>query len=618
MDRDLFGLSFPQLLEWRADQDPRAVAFRERRTTGWTDWTWQQVRQAAISVGLALRKRGLGPGECVAIMTRPRVEGLIAMLAAQGIGALPAMVYATTPSETMPVVLDRTTARFFVAEMPEYLDRLPEHAVPDMTLILLGGDATNEDHGATRWEELVAEGDAEQVGGRALWSELVAASSPDEASAVYFTSGTTGPPKAAMLSSRNVLCSYFAPFGMSHGQLSPPGREDRTFHEIPLGSVAGPVLALYHPLLYGCVAWIPQPDDIPRALREASPTVYIAFPRTWEVWAAEILAEIEARGRLYRLAYRLVMLLRARSQELASRNGWQARFLGGLSRVGHRYLVRPLLERRGCADARYVFSGGAPLSPALVRQWQMWGLAIRQIYGMTESGGLATMETATPPRAGIAGRPVPGMELRLADDGEVLVRGPGVFVGYRNQPEVTAEIVDADGWLHTGDIGEVLADGSLRVVDRKSDILVLENGEAVPGAEIEHVLKRSRYIRNAIVVGAGRRTLVALLELDDLATGEWARRNGLGARSYAELASEPGVGALIDGELSVANEVLRSEGKHRVVAVRILPKELDPNDPTELTATRKVRRRQLTEKYQHLVDEMYRSCSTEGERQVLQ
>jgi long-chain acyl-CoA synthetase len=282
-----------------------------------------------------------------------------------------------------------------------------------------------------------------------------------------------------------------------------------------------------------------------------------------------------------------------------------------LSALAYLLVIRPMLDQAGLVRMRCALSGGAPLSPDLLRLWRLWGLTIRQLYGLTECGGLATIQTGHDFAVGVAGRPLLGTELRLGPDGEVLIRGDGVFGGYLHRPDATAEALEGEGWLHTGDIGILHGDGNLEVVDRKRDVLVMKSGRQVPASSVEHVLKYSPYVRDALLIGDGRPFLAALIEVDFDNLAQWARRNGVAYTGFTSLATSPAVAQLLDGEMARANETLHQRGSEPVARIVALPKELDPEDPTEITATRKIRRRELAAKFSDLVDDLYRTEDSE-------
>jgi long-chain acyl-CoA synthetase len=563
--------TFAQLLELRAQQEGGRVAVSQQQADGsWRDTTWAELRAVAAAFGSGLLERGIGRGDRVGLLLRPRVEGIVALLAVQGIGATAFPIYPTTPAETV-----------------EYLVELAE-----------GKLVVDDEH---PWAETLAAGRARRERVPDEWEQLVAEGRGDDTWTIYFTSGTTGRPKGVPLSDRMILtAAYFDLFSEGAGLLTPPGRGDRTFHEIPLASVAGPPFAIYYGLVFGSTSFIPyDPSTAEDALRHARPTFFLTFPRMWELRMSEARADKDGK-RLYDTAMRI--------REAAAVRREQGRRvplpLRAADALALRLVCRPLLARWGFQDLRLVWTGGATLPPDLIRQWRRWGVVIRQIYGQTESGGMATIQAEPFPTPGFAGRPGPRMELRVSDDGEILLRGEGVFHGYLNLPEATAAALDADGWFYTGDAGVLDPSGNLRVLDRKSDLIVLESGRTIVGSEIENVLKESRYIRNAVVAAGGTSDVVGLVELDDAAAREWARRNGVAASEYEGLARAPEIVALVEREVDAANERLAAAEQALVSSFRLLPVPIDLDDPAQATPTRKVRRAQLAQKYQSLVEEM--------------
>jgi long-chain acyl-CoA synthetase len=315
--------------------------------------------------------------------------------------------------------------------------------------------------------------------------------------------------------------------------------------------------------------------------------------------------DIELTSRLKRAAYRVGMAVRRRymADVYASRSS--AVWLQAVNFLATWIVCRPILDKFGYSELRFTMTGGAPVSPEVVKLWHLWGVQIMEIYGMTEAAGIISVPRGRVPRPGLAGQALPGIKILVDLEGEILISGPNVFLGYFRNPEATAEAVDSDGFLHSGDIGFLLPDANLKVIDRKKDILVMSDGTSVPSSQIEHQLKFSPYIRDAMLVGHGREYLAALVELDFDITAEWARAHGITYTGFTNLVLNPKTIQLMDAEVAKANEALRAENLPTVRQFRILNKELDPEAADEITATRKVKRRELARKYAQLVDTMY-------------
>jgi long-chain acyl-CoA synthetase len=605
--------TFPQLLEIRARTTPQQTGICEQYRGIWREWSWAAIWEECANLGEGLLALGINPGDRVAFMGDPCLEGLLMSVAAQGVGAVPFGIYPTTPPEQVRYLLDDAGAACFIAEDQEFIDKAMAGGIPEHTRVLAVADKygmfADEYAEVVTWRSLLDSGADRREENPGDWSERVAAGSPDDLSGIFYTSGTTGQPKGVMLTHANFLSSWIPSF-RDEGQLPRPSSRDRTFHDIPVASLAGPLFGLYLPLAFGVVGHVYDKHESPEeAFVFAAPTLYLGFPRMWEIRASRALVAIETSSWIHRFAFAVATRMRQFGDPTKGRRVGPLRRL--ISAVAYVCVIRQMLDQWGLIHLRYALSGGAPLSPDLVRLWRIWGVTIRQLYGLTEVGGLATLQISANPRPGEAGLPVPAVECRIADDGEILMRGSGVCRGYWGQLDATRDTIDSEGWLHSGDLGVLLESGDLEVIDRKRDVLYMKSGEQVPASSIEHVLKFSPYVRDALLVGEGRPFLAALIEIDVESVAQWARKHSVSYTGYTNLATNVAVVELIESELDKANQLLEERGSQRVEGVRILPKELDPEDPTEITATRKIRRRQLATKFDELVQDIYRTADSE-------
>jgi long-chain acyl-CoA synthetase len=290
-----------------------------------------------------------------------------------------------------------------------------------------------------------------------------------------------------------------------------------------------------------------------------------------------------------------------------ARRRWRGGRIGGLDRlrylVGWVLLYRPLREKIGMSRIEGVLSGAAPIAPQVLEFFWTLGVPVREGYGQTENSALGTITPVDDVRLGLVGRPVTGCEVRIAEDGEILTRGPGTFLGYYKDPKATKAAIDADGWLHTGDVGELDDDGFLRITDRKKDIIITAGGKNISPSEIENRLKVSPFVREAIVICDGRKFLVALIGIELDTVGAWALQQRVGFTTYADLASKPEVVALVEAWVDQVNQELAQV--ETIKAVALLPKELDPEDG-EVTATQKVKRRAIETQFASLIEGLYR------------
>ena len=610
-------LTLPQLLELGATRRGQAVALRQGRLGGWEDWTWTELSEAAADFGSALLDLGLERGDRIALICRPRVEALIAVLGAQGAGCVPFGIYPPTPDGAAIEILESAVPKLLVCDSPEKAVAVMAHrrgTASPLTVAVLDGEpvtAGTIEPSPTTWVGLCERGAARRVQRQGEWEANVAEGGPDDVSSLYYTSGTTGQPKGALLSSRNLIISYLSPYGDGPGRLPAPTECDRTIHEIPVASAAGPWFGLLIPLVFGCVTYIPDAQVDPDVTRrQVQPTIYFGSPRVWEVCASQAAQMFGEGPALRRWAYWVTMFARERIVEAAEAGGRPALPWRVVDRLITRRALRVVLRRWGLGELRYAMCSGASTAPHVVRRWHLWGVVLRELYGMTESGGLATMVIDPIPRPGTAGRAIPNMEMRVDEAGEILLRGPGVFAGYLNMPEATAAAIDDDGWLHSGDLGEMLGDGSLRVLGRKTDLIATTAGQTVMASQIESALTESRYVRHAIAIGNDRPDVTALIELDIDEVRSWARDHDVDASDYSDLAAREPVKALIRREIETSNMSLREAGRPAIRTFRLFPRELDLTDPEVATATRKIRRRNLMERHGRLIAEMYEAAPT--------
>lgn len=596
---------FAQLFLERAVRHANAVAFRHKDLGIWTEATWGEWRRHAEHFALGLLELGAQPGDRIAIMGDAIPEWLYADIAAQSIGLIPFGIYVTSGAADVSYLLEHSGATMFIAEDQEYVDKLFASGYGDITHIIV---ADNRGMFAYRDERLRSFADIEKLGQQRAqlnpgeWESHIAGRHADEPIAIFYTSGTTGRPKGALLSSRNIITAWTACFVENPA----PSNADRTVAALPLAHISERNASVYGPVMYGSVPHIPENQDGEReAMVDVQPTIMIGLPRTWETYASQIQVDIELSSWLKRKAYALAMVARQRYIDDIYADRKPSLLNRLMSELALLCVLRRILDKFGYTELRFTTTGGAPVSPEVLKLWHLWGVQIKEIYGMTEASGYVTLPRGRVPVPGTAGQALPGISVTLDEDGEILIKGDNVFLGYYKNPVATAAALDPEGYLHSGDIGEFQPDGNLKVIDRKKDILRTAAGLVVPSSQIEHKLKFSPYVRDAMLVGDGRDYLSALIELDFDTTAEWARHNGITYTGFTNLASNPRIIQLIDTEVAQANRSLAAAGLPIVEKFRVLNKELDPEASDEITPTRKVKRRDLTRKFAALVAEMY-------------
>ncbi|OLF13374.1 long-chain fatty acid--CoA ligase [Actinophytocola xanthii] len=603
MDKATTAATLPARLLENARELADQVALRQKYRGRWRETTWARYAERVADVAAGLRSLGVAAGSRVAIHAENRPEWAIADLAAQGIGACAMGVYPTSPAAEVEYLLAHSEAEVLIAEDEEQLDkalavrdrlpRLRHVVVMDPRSLRLAGRLPDLS-GVLSFAELEERG--RSAGSRAAYAEAVASLDPGSTAILVYTSGTTGPPKGAEISHANLVAA-----GRTAAELG-AARGDEVLSYLPLCHVAERLISVIVGVWAGLVVNFGEGGpSFARDLRDVQPTVFLGVPRVWEKMLATVEIRMADASRLKRLLYGTCL---RQGRRIAPRR--MAGKVGLADRVvlaGCEVLVfRALREKLGMSRMRSAISGAAPIAPQVLEYLWAIGVPVREGYGQTENTGVCTLTPQGEVRLGTVGRPLPGVELRIAEDGEILTRSPGVFRGYLRDPAATADALDAEAWLHTGDVGELDADGFLRITDRKKDVIITAGGKNVSPSEIENLLKVSPFVREAVVVGDRRRYLTALvgIELDTVAN--WAARRGLAFTTYADLSAKAEVVALIDEVVQQANARLAQV--ERIRRFTLIPRELDHEDG-DLTATQKVKRRAVEQRFAPEIEAMY-------------
>jgi long-subunit acyl-CoA synthetase (AMP-forming) len=580
-------------LERTAREHAAEPALGWRTAAGWTTTSWSDSRDLVFRAAAGLVRLGVEPGTGVAIHSANRPEWAIADLAAIAAGAVPTGVFVTNSVAQCRYVIDHVEAKVAIVDGPEALTKLlaVRAELPRLeTLVLVEGES--DAPGVVSWARLLELG-AET--GESAVRERLAAQRPDDVATLIYTSGTTGTPKGVELTHANLLFTAGRAVPLAHRL----GQRERQVSYLPLAHIAEQMLALHLPLASGaCVHFVPDLDALRQALLEVRPTHFFGVPRVWEKLQAAVEQALESAPPLRRR-----LLAWARRRALAA---GEARQRGPAADLGFtladRVVLSKVRRRLGLDRAGFCASAAAPISRATLDFFFSLGLPLLEVYGLSETTGVITASWPHDYRIGCVGRPLDGVEMRLAEDGEILARGPNVFRGYRRDPEATRAAIDADGWLHTGDIGRVDAEGFLAVTDRKKELLVTSGGKKVAPAPIEKRLQQILGVGHAVLVGDRRHFVGALLTLDAGAVPTLAGRVGSAARTLAEASCCPRIRAFLDREIARVNEVLaRFES---VRSFRVLAGEFSiPSG--ELTPTLKLKRRVVYEKYAGEIERLY-------------
>jgi len=595
--------TIPARLLRRAKEAPDRIALRHKDLGRWQEYSWGEYADRAAEAGAGLIGLGAARGDRVAIVGENRPEWLWADLGAQGVGLVTVGVYPTCPAAEVEYLLAHSESAVVVCEDEEQLDKVlaVRDRLPSLRRIVLietrGARRHLEDPAVITFEALLELG--RRGNPAAEFASALAELDENAMAVLVYTSGTTGPPKGAMLTHRNMAVA-----GAAIQQIQNPLPTDDLLSYLPLCHVAERLFSSIIAVTVGyTVNFGGGGESLASDLREVQPQLFFGVPRVWEKMLAGIEIRMADASWLKRLNYRFWVgqgRRLARKQLAKEGLGPIDRALGAL---GWLLLFRPLRERLGLARVRYAGSGAAPIAPQVLEYLWAIGVKVHEGYGQTEGAGLATFTPIGDVRIGMVGIPVPGVELRIADDGEILVRSAGVFAGYFKNEEATRATIDEDGWLHTGDVGELDADGYLRITDRKKDIIITAGGKNVSPAWIENALKVSPFIREAVVIGDRRKYLTALIGIELDTVGDWAARRQLAFTTYRDLTEKPEVHQLIDECIQEVNETLAQV--ERIKRFALLPKELD-HEEGELTATQKVKRRAIAAAFDDLVESLYR------------
>jgi long-chain acyl-CoA synthetase len=595
--------TIPQLFVARARRyGPAKVALREKAYGIWQEVTWQQYFEHVRTLCLGLVQLGLGRDNKVAVLCGNRPEWLYVELAAQSVGAIPVGIFVDSLPNQVKFILEHAEARFVVVEDQEQVDKVLEvrQALPHLERIIVSDTRGLEDYGdslLTSWLEVEALGRDLQTREPHLYDELLAKGEPSNVALLLYTSGTTGTPKAAMISHRNLLA-------MASGvmQIDPVNDSDDMVSFLPFAWVGEQLTSVAIGLSAGAtVNFAEKPETMREDLREIGPHLLLAPPRVWEAMCSEYQVKIADAGFIKRAAARIALAIgyRIADRQLTRQPlglGWRL-FAG----IAYLLAFRSLRDKLGLSRLRHAYTGGAPLGPEIFKFFRAIGLNLKQIYGQTETSGICVLHPDGEVKGDTVGRPTPGTEVRLSDTGEILIRGECVFLGYYKNPAATAQALE-DGWLHTGDAGLLDQDGHLVVIDRLADVLQLADGSRFSPALIENKLKFSPYIREAVVIGGERPYIVALIQIDIGNAANWAESNRLPFTTFKDLSHKPEIYQLIAKEIARVNQDLPKVAHIRRFA--LFDKELHADDE-ELTRTQKVRRSTVGVKYADLIEALY-------------
>jgi long-chain acyl-CoA synthetase len=600
--------TMPQLLRHWAAADPQRLAFREKHFGIWKRITWGEYWTNVKRFALGLRTLGFERGDRLAVASENTPEWMYADLAAQALGGACLGVYPTNPWSELRYIVRHSRSKIVVCGDQEQTDKVLEAmaqqgGLPDLHRIVCVDTKGMREYPRDRlmsFADVLELGAREEAAAGDAIEQSIASAAPDEVAIVVYTSGTTGMPKGALLTHRNMLHSASA-------VVDKLGLSAETYSVVcylPLCHVAERSFSTVMQLVCGSVVnFAESVDTVAGNLREIAPLGFLGVPRIWEKLQQNVLIRAKDATPFQQRVFETCLRLGRPIADRAIATGGERTTLHDKLVFAALWLVcfRSLQRYLGLDRARNCFCGGATVSPEVLRFFRTLGVPVYQIYGMTEAAGVTHMQQPGYTQAGSTGLAISGLEERVAGDGELLLRGPSVFKGYLFDAEATARALHV-GWLHTGDVVEYAPGGELRVVDRKKEIIITSGGKNITPSLIENALRDSLYIREAILVGEGRHFLSALIQVDYDTVGKWAQERKIPYTTYRSLAERQEVRQLIEREIDRVNErFARVESVRKFV---ILTKQLD-HDDGELTATMKVRRRVIETRFRDEIASIY-------------
>ena len=595
--------TLPRLLQRNARELGARPAMREKDRGIWQTWDWRQYLDQVRDLALGLASLGFRRGDGLSVIGDNRPRLYWAQVAAQSLGGVSVPVYQDSIARELAYVWNHAEVSVIVAEDQEQVDKVAalRDELPALRLVVY-----DDPRGMTgyRHDWLKSFEDVQEAGRKfgvehpGFFENQIELGRAEDVAIISYTSGTTGNPKGAMITHANAI--GVAESFRQASQLVP---EDTSLAYLPMAWAGDSVYTLFASLVAGFCANCPEsPETVQRDLRELGPSTLLAPPRIWENMLTAVLVRAADATPLKRRTFDYFRAAAERAEILRTEGKPMPARLRLATALGEFFVYGPVRDQLGLRRTRWALTGGAPLGPDTFRFFRSIGVNLKQVYGSTETTGLVSLQPDREANPTTAGRPVPGVEVKIGDRGEVLVKGCTVFKGYFRNEEATREVLGPDGWFHTGDAGFIDPQGHLVIIDRAKDVGALTDGTPFAPQFIENKLKFSPYVREAVAFGHDKPFVAAMIAIDPGTVGNWAERRGIPYTSYMDLSQKPEVREMIRDEIRRGNETL-PEGT-RIRRFLLLTKDLEADD-AEITRTRKVRRRYVADKYATVIDALY-------------
>jgi long-chain acyl-CoA synthetase len=597
--------------DW-AQRLPDGVAMREKDYGVWQEYTWSQLWELIQDAAHGLLALGVGERDVVAVHSEDRPEWIILDLATVAIRGITTGLYPTNPMAEVVYLLNDSGTKIHMAEDQEQVDKVLDagpDAFPTVEKIIYvepRGVRGYDDDRLLSWDDFMEIGRQHRAAHPGEVERRMAEAHAEDVITLVYTSGTTGPPKGAMLTNAN---SAFAIDNIvMNGERirgGAPGPHDLILTYLPLCHVAERIFSTWHMAGAGTVLNFAESiETVQMNLREIQPTLFFAVPRIWEKIHATALIKLQDATPIKRLFGGFGLWLAQLIGKERVANGGDHTLKSRIAyAIGNPLFFRPLKERIGLRRCRWAGSGAAAIAPEVLEFFMGLGIPVYELYGMTENSAVATINFDGRVKLGTVGEPYPGIGFRIDEaTGEIQTKHPGVFAGYWGKPEQTAETFTDDGWLKTGDVGEWVDGTHVKIVDRIKHIIITSGGKNISPSEIENSLKASPFVKEAMVIGDGRKYLTALIGIELDTVGNWALRKGIPYTTYRDLSEKPEVLELIQKVVNDTNE--KFARVEQIKKFRMIPKELDHEDG-ELTATQKLKRSAMKDMFEELVESMY-------------